>query len=70
MTLRVDGQDVPGELNSSGELDIVAYLSKDDDGRIQRGTYHTIELVPDKLTRIEASLFVQTFIQSVGGGNY
>lgn len=50
------------------ELDIVAYLAKDGEGRITRGTWHTVELVPDALTRIEANLFVQAFVQSVGRG--
>ena len=67
----VDGVAVLGHTApTADELDIVAWLEKDEEGRITRGTWHTIELVPNKLTRIEASLFVQTFVQSVGGGNY
>lgn len=71
ITIRVDGQDVAGIKGTDmDELDIVAYLAKDGEGRITRGTWHTVELVPDALTRIEANLFVQAFVQSVGGGNY
>lgn len=44
--------------------------AKDEDGKITRGTWHEIKIVPDSLTRIEANLFVQTFVQSVGGGDY
>ena len=54
----------------ASEMDIVQYLAKDGDGKITRGTWHEIKIVPDSLTRIEANLFVQTFVQSVGGGDY
>jgi len=70
VTLKVDGNAVPaGELINS-EIDIVAYLAKDENGKITRGTWHEIEIVPNGLTRIEASIFVQAFVQSVGGGDY
>ena len=68
VTLKVDGSAVPA--STGDEMDIVAYLAKDENGKIMRGTWHEIELVPNGLTRIEASLFVQAFIQSVGGGDY
>ena len=68
VTLKVDGSAVPAIARD--EMDIVAYLAKDENGKITRGTWHEIELVPNGLTRIEASLFVQAFIQSVGGGDY
>lgn len=68
--LLVDGAEVPSEAISKRELDISAYLEKDEDGKITRSAWHTVELVPDKLTRIEANLFAQTFIQSTGGGDY
>lgn len=70
VTLRVDGTDIPSEAISGDEMDIVAWLSKDDEGKILRGTWHLVEIIPSGLTRIEANLFVQTFIQSVGGGDY
>lgn len=70
VTLKVDGVAVPADAVTSDEMDIVAYLAKDEDGKITRGTWHEIEIVPDDLTRIEANLFVQTFVQSVGGGDY
>lgn len=68
--LLVDGAEVPSEAISKRELDISAYLEKDEGGKITRSAWHTVELVPDKLTRIEANLFAQTFIQSTGGGDY
>lgn len=70
VTLKVDGNTVPASAIKSDEMDIVAYLAKDEDGKITRGTWHEIEIVPNGLTRIEANLFVQAFVQSVGGGDY
>ena len=46
------------------------YLSTDDNGKIRRGAWHEIQIVPDGLTRIEANLTAQVFVQSVGGGDY
>ena len=71
ISIIVDGVAVPGfSAPAVDELDIVQWLEKDAEGKITRGTWHTIELVPNRMTRIEANLFVQTFVQSVGGGNY
>lgn len=70
MTIRVDGSTVPADSVSSNEMNIIQWLSKNEYGKIIRGTWHTVEIIPDGLTRIEANLFVQTFIQSVGGGDY
>lgn len=66
-TLRVDGVYVG---NTDKEVNIIPYLSKDKGGRIQRGTWHTVEIVPDGLTRVNASLFIQLFTTSRGGGDY
>ena len=70
VTLKVDGNTVPASEIKSDEMDIVGYLAKDEDGKITRGTWHEIEIVPNGLTRIEANLFVQAFVQSVGGGDF
>lgn len=67
VSLRVDGQNVP---ISGNEINIVNYLKLDGGGKIQRGAFHTIEIIPDTMTRINASLAVQMFIQSEGGGVY
>ena len=69
VTIRVDGRAVPLNGNVS-EMDVVNYLSVDNSGKIQRGAYHTIEIVPNALSRISATVTVQLFIQSYGGGNY
>lgn len=71
VTLRVDGVDLPEGIDvSSRELDVAPYLKKNDDGKVTRGTWHEVEFVPDGLTRIEANLFFQVFIQSRGAGDY
>lgn len=56
--------------DGADELDIVRYLRTDSNGKITRGTWHEIEIVPSGLSRIEANLFVQTFVTSYSGGNY
>ncbi|MGO3751218.1 MAG: phage tail spike protein [Peptoniphilaceae bacterium] len=65
--IRIDGRTV---YDYEQEVNIIPYLSKDDGGKIQRGTWHVVEIVPDKLTRINASLFIQLFVNSRGGGDY
>lgn len=70
LTIKVDGNDVPVTGTSHDELDIIPYLSKDDSGKVTRGTWHTIEIIPDTLGRIIATVNTQIFVQSRGGGNY
>jgi len=69
LTLRVDGVLVGTFGNSISSRDIVAQLSKDDGGRIQRG-WHTITITPNALTRVECDLSVQLFANSRGGGQF
>lgn len=70
VTVKVDGVVIPGLGVSADEVDIVPYLDKDDSGRIRRGTWHTIEIKPNTLGRVVASVVSQIFVQSRGGGNY
>ena len=70
VTIMVDGAAVPASEVAKTEIDVSAWLSKDDSGRIRRGAWHEIQIVPDALTRIEANLTAQVFVQSVGGGDY
>ena len=69
-TLKVDGSVAQTGVRSGSEIDIIRYLSKNDEGKINRSTWHTIEVVPDKMSRIEMNLFVKTFVTSHTGGNY
>lgn len=68
-TIRVDGNVLPAQ-SGYDNIDIVAHLSKDDAGKIQRGTWHTIEVLPDTMSRIVGAVFSQTFCNSRGGGDY
>ena len=70
VTILVDGNTVPASAISQREIDVSAWLDKDENGKITRNSWHEIQIVPDQLTRIEANLFAQCFIQSVGGGDY
>lgn len=71
VTVKVDGNEVPGVTGSSANnIDLAAYLAKDDEGKIRRGQFHEIEISPNGLSRIEASVVLQYFVQSRGGGDY
>lgn len=68
-TIRVDGNELPAQ-SGYDNIDIVEYLSKDDSGKIRRGTWHTVEVLPDTMSRIVGAVFSQTFCNSRGGGDY
>ena len=67
--IRVDGKTIPTPA-SYDNIDIVAYLSKDGSGKIQRNAWHTVEILPDTMSRIVGAVFSQTFCNSRGGGDY
>jgi phage minor structural protein len=68
-TIKVDGAEIPAPEQYS-DIDIVDYLSKDDNGKIRRNTWHTIEILPNSMSRIVGAVFSQTFCNSRGGGDY
>lgn len=68
--LVVDGNNVGGPGVSETNIDLVDYLELDDEGKIKRGQWHTIEIVPNTLSRIVANVVIQFFVQSRGGGDY
>ena len=65
VTVKVDGNTIPGLGLSENDVDIIPYLSKDDDGKIVRG-WHEIEFWGNSLGRVEATLHIQLFMQSRG----
>ncbi len=69
LEIKVDGRAMPA-LTDYSNIDIIKYLSTDKSGRITRDTWHKLEIVPDKLTRISACLFLDIFTNSRGGGDY
>lgn len=77
IALVIDGNPVPSGEIQGYELDIVRYLQTGDDGKILRGAWHEVVIMPvaddgnsDGLTRIAAQIMVQTFVRSQGGGDY
>lgn len=68
-TIRVDGKEIPTQTSYS-DINIVEYLKTDSSGKIQRNTWHTVEILPDTMSRIVAAVFMQTFCNSRGGGDY
>jgi phage minor structural protein len=70
VTVKVDGNTVPMTSTSGNDIDIVPYLAKDSGGKIQRGTWHEVEITPNNLARINANIISRLFISSHIGGNY
>jgi len=69
VTIKVDGTTV-NNVNANQDIDIINYLSTDNSGKINRNTWHEIEIIPNKMTRIVANVFMQIFTNSRGGGDY
>lgn len=69
VTIKVDSNTVPDTFQQIDDLNIIPYLSTDKEGKISRG-WHTLQVVPDTLTRIELDLVIQLFANSRGGGQY
>lgn len=69
VSIRVDDKTIP--TSQPGEdIDIIPYLSTDGGGKVHRNTWHEIEIIPNKMTRIVANIFMQIFTNSRGGGDY
>lgn len=51
---------------SSAEIDLTEYLIDEDTGKITRGSWQSLEILPDDLAYIKVSLMVQGFVQSRG----
>ncbi|MEA4928600.1 MAG: phage tail spike protein [Candidatus Limiplasma sp.] len=66
-TLYVDNSPVPSAEIVDGTVDIAPWLETDTQGRITRGAWHTIEVVPMGLTRVVMEMYVRLYIQSIGG---
>lgn len=69
VTIKVDGKTIP-QTQENTDISIIDYLAVDSSGKVQRNTWHEIEIIPDKMTRIVANVFMQIFTNSRGGGDY
>ncbi|MDV8116069.1 phage tail spike protein [Bacillus cereus] len=70
VTIKVDGNPIPITSVSGENIDLISYLSKGNDGKIERGKWHKVEILPDKLGRINANIISRLFISSNIGGNF
>lgn len=70
VTIKVDNNAVPGTAISGKNIDLIPYLAKDANGKVLRDQWHTVELKPNGLARINAQIVSRLFIQSRLGGNY
>ncbi|KEK22463.1 phage tail spike protein [Bacillus gaemokensis] len=70
VTILVDGNPVPGDSISAQNINLIPYLSKDNSGKINRGQWHTVEIYPDKLGRVNANIISRLFISSQIGGTF
>ena len=66
--LVVDGTTV-GTYSSFNDLNLIPYLTKNSDGVVVRG-WHTLQVTPNTLSRVELDLVIQLFANSRGGGQY
>lgn len=69
VTIKIDGNVVPITAINGDNIDIIPYLSKDNSGKVNRG-WHSIQVTPNDLGRINAQTYTQFFIQSRGEGEY
>jgi hypothetical protein len=69
VTIKVDGNILP-TTQPGQDINIIQYLSVDSEGKIQRNTWHTVEIIPNQMTRVVANIFMQIFTNSRGGGDY
>lgn len=69
VTIKVDGKAIP-QTQENTDINIIDYLAVDSAGKVQRNTWHEINIIPDKMSRIVANVFMQIFTNSRGGGDY
>lgn len=69
VSIKVDGKTIP--VSQPGQdINIINYLGVDAGGKVQRNTWHTVEIIPNQMTRVVANIFMQIFTNSRGGGDY
>ncbi|MFD2118165.1 phage tail spike protein [Paenibacillus yanchengensis] len=68
--VEIDGVETSITEPSATTIDLINYLDVDEEGKIKRGQYHEIEITPNDFSRIVASVVIQFFVNSRGGGVY
>lgn len=67
-TIWVNGQK-KGAMGTDHDVDLTEWLLNDD-GKIDRGRWHKVEVVPDDLAYVTIDIYIQGFVQSRGGSTY
>lgn len=67
-TIWVNGQE-KGAMGTDHDVDLTEWLLNDD-GKIDRGRWHKVEVVPDDLAYVTIDIYIQGFVQSRGGSTY
>lgn len=70
VAIKVDGNTVPVTDITGKDIDIIPYLTKDTDGKIQRGRWAEVTIAPNSLGRINVNIISRLFIQSRVGGTF
>ncbi|PED30833.1 hypothetical protein CON13_17745 [Bacillus cereus] len=70
VTIEVDGNTLSFDSIRGQDINLIPYLAKDSEGKLQRGRYVEIKITPDSLARINATVTGRLFIQSRSGGTY
>lgn len=67
-TIWVNGQE-KGAMGTDHDVDLTEWLLNED-GKIDRGRWHKVEVVPDELAYVTIDIYIQGFVQSRGGSTY
>lgn len=67
-TIWVNGKE-KGAMGIDHDVDLTEWLLNED-GKIDRGRWHKVEVVPDDLAYVTIDIYVQGFVQSRGGSTY
>lgn len=67
-TIWVNGQE-KGAMGTDHDVDLTEWLLNED-GKIDRGRWHKVEVVPDDLAYVTIDIYIQGFVQSRGGSTY
>jgi phage minor structural protein len=70
VTVKVEGNTVTGNATTGNDIDLIPYLPKDSEGKIQRGSWVEVKITPNKRGRVNAQIISRLFINSHIGGNY
>lgn len=67
-TIWVNGEE-KGAMGTDHDVDLTEWLLNED-GKIDRGRWHKVEVVPDELAYVTIDIYIQGFVQSRGGSTY